>query len=216
MNNNNSYNYPDVINMNELSNHSLLNYSNLEVIYSNYFTNIPFKTINSICSTETNAITHNYAIKHMTNVNNFIRYMNEIIKRDFKLDNFEIIINTEMANGLNFNQYINKIFRNRNLEHITMFEIMNKSTGFYVRPTMNSFDILSNQTQDPSPTPTPTLTPTQGISINDCPVCFATLEHIRTNFFTCRHHICFNCFNNWRTSNREQVTCPLCRANLNN
>lgn len=208
--NNNAYSYPDVINMNELSNHSQSNYTNLEVIYSNYFMNIPFKTINSIRSTEPKVITHNYAIKHMANVNNFIHYMNEIIKRDFNLDNFEIIINTEIVNGLNLNQYINKIFRNRNLEHITMFEIMNKSTGFYVRPTMNSFDNLSNQIQIQESTPT------QGISINDCPVCFVTLEHIRTNFFTCRHHICFNCFNNWRTCNGEQVTCPLCRANLNN
>lgn len=195
-----------IINMNEV----ILN-SNVETIYSNYFLNIPFKLIdNTLMST-----TLTYAIKYASNMDNFIRCMREKIKNDFKLSTeFEIIINTERETGLNIYDYIKQLFNNRDLKYIAVCEVINKSTGFYVRPKYNqqSNNACENSNQSEQ---SDSQSQMSIHNINDCPVCFASLEHIRSNYFVCRHHICHNCFINWRNRNGNETNCPICRSQLN-
>lgn len=206
--------FADVLNMNELM--TLSTYTNVEYVYSNYFTNIPFKLTGLETNTTTTA-TYFYAIKSMATINSFITIMKDIIKKDFNIDTFEIVINTEGENGHDINQSIIQVFGERNQEHIYVHEIINNNTGFYVRP------IHQSQSSSPSQPPTEELSTISSTSINNnnndnndnnCPICYSVLDIIRMNYFTCRHHICLNCFNGWRVRNEDHTTCPLCRANL--
>ncbi len=140
----NTYHFADVLNMNELIGYST--YINVESVYSNYFINIPFKLIGE----STTSMTYFYAIKNTTNVKSFITIMKDIIKKDFNIDMFDIVLNTieEKENGKDLTQSIIQLFGDRNQEDIAMYEIINNSTSFYVR-----------HIQNPAPQPSPLLPP---------------------------------------------------------
>jgi len=176
-----------IINMNDIRRNV-----NIQNYYNNYYMNIPFKLTNS-----TIPITYNYAIRYLSNVSEFIALMREIIKKDFGLNDFDIIFNTENEDGLDINDYIRIIHNNVNLENIIVSEIMNKGTGFYVRSNNQNNEQSNNSTDE------------------DCPVCLTSFGGARTNYFICVHHVCINCFNNWRSRHGLNTTCPLCRARLN-
>jgi hypothetical protein len=183
---------PDIINMNDINNGTI----NIEMIYCNYYLNIPFKLISQM------PITFNYAIKYVSNVNTIITYMREVIKKDFKISfDFDIIIDTEGENGLDIYDYLKILYVNTSLENITIYDLINKSTGFYIRPH-NTNNYLNSS----SPTTT------SNDENNNCPVCFTSLGHIRRRFFCCTHHICNSCFDSWNSRNGANTSCPLCRA----
>lgn len=211
-----SFQYPTpiIINMEEI-----INNPNIDSIYCNYFLTIPFKLIGN---THQLPKTLNYAINYLSNLNVFIECMREKIKNDFTLStDFDVIINTQKETGIDIYEFIKQLYPNRNLENMAVCEIMGKTTGFYIRPKQDSISQQESQQEsiqindiefrlDTQPQPTLSF-----VNINDCPVCFASLEHIRTNFFQCRHHICYSCFTNWRNRNGDDSTCPLCRSRLN-
>ena len=227
---------PEMINMNIVNLNNIDSNMNIIKNYNHYFMNIPFKLIHNqeqstststSTSTATHIITNYYAINYLSNVNVSIKSMKEVIKNDFKLSNdFDIIIYTESGTGLDINDFIKQLYPKRNLENITVCEIMNKNTGFHIRPHTNTNHhniptnvdnpslLIQPGTDQSNQSHMPSLTSSIH-NINDCPVCFTTLEHIRTNYFVCRHHICYSCFTNWRDRNGNEATCPLCRSRLN-
>jgi len=187
----------DIINMNDI-NHDTMN---VEIIYCNYYLNIPFKLISQI------PIKFNYAINYELNVNTFITHMREIIKNDFKISEFDIIINTENENGLDIYDYLKTSYTNTSLENMTISEIINKNTAFYVRPRSNINDSITTNSLNSSNNES-------NCNSNNCPVCFTSLGHIRRRYFHCPHHICNSCFDSWNTTNGVHTNCPLCRAQL--
>jgi hypothetical protein len=165
--------------------------------------NIPFKLINIHPNNMTSTIS--YAIKYILNVKDFIYSMREIIKKDFRISEFDIIINTQSENGLDIQQYLDRLYSNRNIDSICVREIINYSTGFYVRTTRNQSALPSS----------PSVVPLQQLNGEECPVCYSLMGlNIRASYFRCSHAICNDCFTTWRNRNRTVAgaTCPLCRA----
>lgn len=189
----------NIINMENINNI----YTNIEDVYYNYCMNIPFKLINIPPNNMTSTIS--YAIKYILNVKDFIYSMREIIKKDFRISEFDIIINTHSENGLDIKQYLERLYSNRNIDSICVREIINSSTGFYVRLPRNQSDLPSS----------PSVVPLQQLNGEECPVCYSLMGlHIRGSYFRCSHSICNDCFTTWRNRNRTEAgaTCPLCRA----
>lgn len=192
----------NIINMENINNMYI---TNIEDIFYNYCINVPFKLINIPPNNMTSTIS--YAIKYILNVKDFIYSMREIIKKDFRISEFDIIINTHSENGLDIKQYLERLYSNRNVDSICIREIINSSTGFYVRLTRNQSELSS-----PS---SPSIVPLQQLNGEECPVCYSLMElHIRASYFRCSHAICNDCFTAWRNRHRTDAgaTCPLCRA----
>ena len=193
----------NIINMENINNV----YANIEDIFYNYCINVPFKLINIPPNNMTSTIS--YAIKYILNVKDFIYSMREIIKKDFRISEFDIIINTQTENGLDLQQYLERLHSNRNIDSICVREIINSSTGFYVRLPRNQSDL-------PSSSSSPSIVPLQQLNGEECPVCYSLMRlHIRASYFRCSHAICNDCFTTWRNRNRTNTggaTCPLCRA----
>jgi len=191
----------NIINMENINNV----YTNNEDIFYNYCINIPFKLINIPPNNMTSTIS--YAIKYILNVKDFIYSMREIIKKDFRISEFDIIINTHSENGLDIKQYFEGLYSNIDIDSICIREIINSSTGFYVRLPRNQSALPSSST--------PAVVPLQQLNCEECPVCYSLLGlHIRSSYFRCSHAICNDCFTAWRNRHRTDAgaTCPLCRA----
>lgn len=215
-----SLQYQNIINMEEFMVDSNIN-TNIERVYCNYFLNIPVKMVGNI---ERFPETKNYAIKYLSNMLDFINSLREMINHDFRLStDFDIVISTQTESGLDIYEFIKQLYPNRNLHQMAVCEIIGKNTGFYVRPKQSSISqqgssqqvIIQSEEISLQSESHDSLSIVPCANINDCPVCFASLEYIRTNFFQCRHHICYSCFTNWRNRNGNESTCPLCRSRLN-
>jgi hypothetical protein len=148
-----------------------------------------------------------YDIEYNNTINEMFSSLDPFIKRDFGVEQYKIIHNNnviERSNNL-ITSIFAKDYINIHIKPDYMYSVpecifynnRNKLSArmrFLIR--IDAIKKIQKFFRD--------------INKRECPCCFEK-HYIKTNYYTCNHLICDNCFKSW---NQRSSTCPYCREKV--